>query len=101
VLAHGVGVGEGRLVREEVVAAFQGLEVGELHFDGQGFLALGQHQADALPRQRGLTGEGTLHAVGELDLFVALELTDIWLAEVIGLLDGLCRCKQGDHQGKD
>ena len=48
-LAHGIGVGACRLVREEVVAAFHRLEIGEFHFDADGFRALGQHEADALP----------------------------------------------------
>ena len=99
-LAHGIGVGTCRLVREEVVIAFHRLEIGEFHFDGNGFCALRQHQADALPRQRRLTRKGALHAVRKLDLLVALDLANARLTEIVGLLDGLRRSEEADHQGK-
>lgn len=83
------------------MAAIHRLEIGELHFDADGFCALGQHEADALPRQRRLTREGALHTVSELDLFVALDLANARLAEVIGLLDGLGRSEQADHQANE
>ena len=81
------------------MCAFEGLEVGEFHFDGDSFRALGQHQADALPRQRGLARKGALHAILELDLFVALDLAYVRLTEMVGLFDGLSRSEQADHQG--
>ena len=99
--AHGVGVCACRLVREEVVVACHRLEIGEFHFDADGFCALGQHKADALPRQRRLTRKGALHAVSELDLFVALDLAHVRLTEIVGLLNGLRRSEQADHQGKE
>ena len=96
--AHRVGVGAGRLVREQVVRARNRLEIGEFHLDGNGLLALWQHQADALPRQRGLTCDSALHTVVELDLFVALDLAHVGLTEIVGLFDGLSRGKQAGHQ---
>ena len=54
-----------------------------------------------MPGQCGLSRKGTLHAVRKLDLFVALDLANARLAEVIGLLDGLGRSEQADHQANE